>query len=150
MLAIDRFKQLNPSINSIKITKDDYDKIVGWTLLDEGGEVIGYGFSLKVPEQTLEIPDAEEFDSYVVTGILSLDHVLLDLSVEVHEDYENPVWAEGVLEDDYIQQYIGLTAGSVKLSPNGKIDAISESTVSCAAITESVRNRMEAIKKFIG
>jgi len=146
MLAIDRFKNINPQIDYIKVVRNKYEEVIGWQLFDEGGAVLGYGFSLKVPEQDLDIPLAEEFDAYMVTGIVSTDYVLKDLVIEIHEDYDNPVWAEDILEAEYINQYIGLTADSIKLSPDGEIDAISESTISSAAVTDSVRKKMEAFQ----
>ena len=144
MLMIDRFKGLFPTVARIKRVASEG---VYWELYDSSDTLIGYGFYAEVPETRLDIPDAEEFDKYEVTGIVDLNYKITALDITQHPDRTEPLWAPGIIEPEFEKLYLGLSAETIRLSPEGKIDAITEATISSKLITEAVRNRVEDIMK---
>jgi len=148
MTMLERFKLLNPNINRIKI-KRGAEGVIGWELYDESGALLGYGFYIKVPESSLDVPLAEEFDIYDVTGIVDLDFKVTELNIDRHPDYTGDLWAVDIVEDEFKQQYIGLSSESIGLAPEGKINAISESTLSSKQVTQAIKEKVETLVKFL-
>jgi hypothetical protein len=144
MTNLERFQQLNPEITKIRIKRDG-DNILGWELR-KGEELVGYGFTMKVPEQALDIPDTEEFDVYEVTGVLDTEFKIVSLDIALHEGFNGNLWAEEIVEAPYGDQYIGLAAAQIRLAPDGPIDAISGSTISSEAVTTAVREKSEQLE----
>jgi hypothetical protein len=145
MLKKDRFKLLLPELAKIKRIVNENESVY-WEVYDESGELLAYAFYEVVPDSDLDIPEAEEFDKYELTGIVDLDHKIQAIDICVHPDFEGELWAGPVLEEDFRAQYIALASEEVELSPYGKIDAISECTMSSKLLTETVREKLEAIK----
>jgi hypothetical protein len=56
-------------------------------------------------------------------------------------------WTMDVTELGFEKQFIGLMAEEVNLSPDGKIDAITDATLSSTWITDGIRGKVEEIIK---
>jgi hypothetical protein len=149
MSMVERFQQLLPNIARIKrIVKDDESAY--WEAYDTSSSLLGYAFHLDVPRKTqVDMPDAEEFDKYEILGIASIDLKILKINIAPHPEYAGELWAAEIVEPKYGQQYLGLTAEEIKLSPDGKIDAVSEGTISSKLITEAVMEKLIEIDKEI-
>jgi len=145
MTNLEKFQALDLKVTKIKIQRKG-DAILGWGLFADE-EKIGYGFILKAPDQAFGVPETEEFDMYTVTGILDLDFKLRTLDITLHEDYKGDLWAVGIDEAPYKEQYIGLETAKMKLSPDGDIDAISGSTISSKTVTDAIRERIIEMEK---
>jgi hypothetical protein len=52
-----------------------------------------------------------------------------------------------VTEPGFENRFIGLTVEEVNLSPDGKIDAITDATLSSTWITDGIRGKVEEIIK---
>ena len=50
-----------------------------------------------------------------------------------------------VTEPDFEKQFIGLMVEEVNLSPDGKIDAITDATLSSTWITDGIRQKVQEI-----
>jgi hypothetical protein len=50
-----------------------------------------------------------------------------------------------VTEPGFEKQFIGLTVEEVNLSPDGKIDAITDATLSSTWITDGIRQKVQEI-----
>jgi hypothetical protein len=147
MTKLELFQQLKPEVTKIRIKRDG-DDVVGWELL-EGDEVIGYGFTMKVPDSALSVPDTEEFDIYEVTGIVDPDFKVETLNIAPHEDFGGTLWAEDIFEEAFGVQYIGIAAAEVyDETGGGGIDVISGSTISSNAVTNAVRAKLEKIESL--
>lgn len=146
MTKLEKFQELDPKVTKIKIQRSG-DEILGWTLFADDEEKIGYGFIMKAPDQAFGVPETEEFDLYEVTGILDLDFKLRELDIALHEDYKGDLWAEGINDAPYKDQYIGLEAEKMRLSPDGAIDAISGSTISSKTVTDAIREKIMEMEK---
>jgi hypothetical protein len=146
MTKLERFQQFNPEITKIKIKRNE-DYVIGWELL-KGDETVGYGFAVKVPDQTLELPETEEFDIYEVTGVLDTEFRIVDLDIVLHEDYKGDLWAEEIVEAAYKDQYKDLALDEVVLTEDGgTIDLISGSTISSNAVTRAVRYKLKTLEE---
>jgi len=145
MLMKDRFKLLLPELAKIKRVLNERENVY-WEVYDELGELLGYAFYEVVPDSDLDIPEAEEFDKYELTGIVDLDHKISAMDVSEHPDFDGNLWAEGVLEPEFYEQYVGLPFEEIGLSPDGQIDAITECTMSAKLLTETIREKIEDIK----
>jgi hypothetical protein len=145
MTKLEKFQLLNPKITKIKIVREG-DDILGWELFNDS-EKAGYGFNMKVPDQAFDIPDTEEFDVYEVTGVIDTEFKIDGLDIVLHEDFKGTLWAEDIIEAAYRDQYTGLAAEQIQISPAGAIDAISGSTISSNAVTAAIR---EKLMKFEG
>jgi hypothetical protein len=142
MTKLELFQQLKPEISKVRISRDG-DDIVGWELLRDG-DVIGYGFSMKVPDSALAVPDTEEFDIYEVTGVVDTDFKVEAIDIALHEDYGGDLWAEDIVETDYRDQYVGLAAAEIHdTTDGGGIDVISGSTISSNSVTNAIRVKLE-------
>jgi uncharacterized protein with FMN-binding domain len=54
-------------------------------------------------------------------------------------------WTMEVTEPGFEKQFIGLMVDEVNLSPDGKIDAITDATLSSTWITDGIRQKVEEI-----
>ena len=144
MTNLERFQSLNPKVTKIRIRRDG-DDITGWELF-EGEERMGYGFIIKVPDQAFNIPDSGEYDIYEVIGIADTAFRIDSLDINLHEDYEGDLWAKEIVEDDYKSKYAGLEEVQIRVPPDGVVDVISGSTISCDAVTKAVREKLMVLE----
>jgi hypothetical protein len=56
-------------------------------------------------------------------------------------------WTMDVTEPGFEKRFIGLMVEEVNLSPDGKIDAITDATLSSTWITDGIRGKVEEIIK---
>jgi hypothetical protein len=54
-------------------------------------------------------------------------------------------WTIDVTEPGFEKQFIGLMVEEVNLSPDGKIDAITDATLSSTWITDGIRQKVQEI-----
>ena len=144
MLMVERFRQLLPEVARIKRVARDGETLY-WEVYDESGSLIGYAFYVEVPETIPDVPEAEEFDKYEVLGIMGLNYEITALDIAPHPQGPEKLWAEDIVEAAYEKQYVGLSAEEIRLGPEGKIDAISDASLSSALVTVAIRNKLEAI-----
>jgi hypothetical protein len=144
MLMKERFKLLQPEIAKIRRKVNEREGVY-WEVYDEEESLLGYAFYAVVPESAIDIPEAEEFDKYEVTGIVDKIYKISALDISEHPDRTEDLWAVDIVEPPYGRQYLGLPPEKIRLAPDGDIDAITESTLSSKLITEAIREKVEHI-----
>jgi hypothetical protein len=141
------FKRLLPQIAQMKQLVGD-GEIVCWEAYDESGELVGYAFAKDIPEAVADIPGAEDMDKYQVFGIIDpKEYRIINLDIAIHPDMVKEPWTMDVTEPGFEKQFIGLMVEEVNLSPDGKIDAITDATLSSTWITDGIRGKVEEIIK---
>jgi hypothetical protein len=145
MKELERFRQLLPQIVRVKPLVSD-DEVVCWEAYDESGAMLGYAFAADVPETAPDIPGMEEMDKYQVTGIVEpKEYRIISLDISLHPEGPEEPWDIRITEPDFERQYIGLTVEEIDLSPDGKIDAISDATFSSTWLTDAIRGKVRAM-----
>lgn len=150
MLKKDKFKELMPDVERIKKISDQESGKGYWEIYNEQGNMIALAFYLEVPETPPESDEAAEFDKYEVWGITSPELEMKILEIEPHPDGPENLWAEGVTEPEYAGQFLGLTTDDMRLSPVGKIDAVTDGTISSKLLAEAIRTHLEFMANRIG
>ncbi len=141
------FKQLLPQIAKLKPLSAD-NEIICWEAFDQSGTLLGYAFAKDVPELGSDFPGAEDMDKYQVRGIVDpKEHKITGIDISLHPEGTDQPWTTEITEPKFKKQYIGLTVKEIDLSPDGKIDAISEATLSSTWITTAIRDKVEEIIK---
>ena len=139
------FKRLLPQIAQMKQLVGD-GEIVCWEAYDESGELIGYAFAKDIPEAVADIPGAEDMDKYQVFGIIDpKEYRIINLDIAIHPDMVKEPWTMDVTEPGFEKQFIGLMVEEVNLSPDGKIDAITDATLSSTWIIDGIRGKVQEI-----
>jgi len=144
MLMKDRLKKLLPELARIKRVAEEGESLY-WEIYDEGGALIGYGAYADVPETPPDIEDVEEFDKYAVTAIVSTDYRVQAIDIGEHPDGPETLWSEDIIAGPYANQYIGMSKDDIKLAPEGKIDSITDATLSARMVTDAIRSKVEII-----
>ena len=147
----ERFTQLLPEVAQTKPVVDEGETIY-WEAYDKSGSLIGYAFDAVVPEAAADIVEMEDMDKYQIHCIVDpKEYKIIALDISIHPDSPEEVWAEAIAEPEFEKQYIGLTVEEVDLSPDGKIDAITDATLSTSWVTNAMRDRIgEIIKRTKG
>ena len=141
------FKRLLPQIAQMRQLVGD-GEIVCWEAYDESGELIGYAFAKDIPEAVADIPGAEDMDKYQVFGIIDpKEYKIINLDIAIHPEMAKEPWTMDVTEPGFEKRFIGLMVEEVNLSPDGKIDAITDATLSSTWITDGIRGKVEEIIK---
>jgi hypothetical protein len=139
------FKRLLPQIAQLKQLADN-GEIVCWEAFDGSGELLGYAFTKEIPEAVANIPGAEDMDRYRVFGILDpKEYKIINLDIAIHPEMTKEPWTMDVTEPGFEKQFIGLRVEEVNLSPDGKIDAITDATLSSTWITDGIREKVQEI-----
>ncbi|MCJ7782519.1 MAG: FMN-binding protein, partial [Desulfobacterales bacterium] len=139
------FKRLLPQIAQMRQLVGD-GEIVCWEAYDESGELIGYAFAKDIPEAVADIPGAEDMDKYQVFGIIDpKEYKIINLDIAIHPEMVKEPWTMDVAEPGFEKQFIGLMVEEVNLSPDGKIDAITDATLSSTWITDGIREKVKEI-----
>lgn len=146
MLMLERFQQILPEIARIKRVAEDGETVY-WEAYDESGALIGFAFYLEVPESQPDLADIEEFDKYEVLGIANLELKIVTLDIAPHPEGPKDMWAGAVVESKFKEQFLELSAEEVKLSPEGKIDAVAEGTISSTLVTNAIRGKLDEISE---
>jgi hypothetical protein len=141
------FKRLLPQITEMKQLVSD-GEIVCWEAYDESGKLIGYAFAKDIPEAVADIPGVEDMDRYQVFGIVDpKEYKIINLDIAIHPEMAKEPWTMDVTEPGFEKRFIGLMVEEVNLSPDGKIDAITDATLSSTWITDGIRGKVEEIIK---
>jgi hypothetical protein len=144
---MERFARLLPSIARIEPV-DDGEETVCWEAYDSAGVLVGYVFAADVPEAAADLEETEEMDKYQVIGLVDPEeYKIIALDISIHPQGPEEPWAESIAEPEFESQYIGLTVEDIDLSPDGKIDAITDATLSSTWVTDAIRGRIEEIIK---
>ena len=142
---MEEFKRLLPQIARIKQLASGED-IVCWEAYEESGRLIGYAFAKDIPETVPDIPGADEMDRYRVFGIIDpVEYKIINLDIVLHPEMNRDPWTLEVIEPDFEKRFVGLSGSEIGLSPGGKIDAVSEATLSSTWITDAIREKVEEI-----
>jgi hypothetical protein len=145
MDEIERFKQLLPEIAQARPLVSD-DEVICWEVYDQSGALLGYAFAADVPETVPDIPGMEEMDKYQVTGIVEpKEYKIIKLDIALHPEGPAEPWDIRITEPDFEKQYLGLTVAEIDLSPDGKIDAITDATFSSTWLTDAIREKVRAM-----
>ena len=144
---MERFARLLPNIAHMKPVASDGEPIC-WEAYDKGGSLLGYAFAADVPEAVADVGETEEMDKYRVIGIVDpREFKIIALDISIHPEGPEEPWATEITEPEFEEQYMGLTVEEIDLSPDGKIDAITDSTLSSTWVTDAIRERVKEIMK---
>ena len=117
-----------------------------WEAYDESDSLLGYAFTAIVPEVVPDIPDMEEMDKYQVDGILDPnEYKMINIDIALHPEGPEEPWTMEITEPEFERQFIGLTVEDIDLTPDGKIDAITDATLSSTWITDAIREKVSDI-----
>ncbi|HUL30354.1 MAG TPA: FMN-binding protein [Thermodesulfobacteriota bacterium] len=139
------FKRLLPGIAELKQLMSN-GEIVCWEAYDASHQLIGYAFAKEIPEAIADIPGAEDMDRYQVFGIVDpKEYKIINLDIAIHPEMTKEPWTMDVTEPEFEKRFIGLKVEEVNLSPDGKIDAITDATLSSTWITDGIRQKVQEI-----
>ena len=142
---MENFKRLLPQIAEMKQLVSG-GEIVCWEAYDESDQLIGYAFAKDIPEAIADIPGADEMDRYRVLGIVDpVEYKIINLDIVLHPEMTKEPWTMDVTEPGFEKRFIGLKVEEVNLSPDGKIDAITDATLSVTWITDGIRQKVQEI-----
>lgn len=142
---MEEFKRLLPQITRIEQLAGD-GNILCWEAYEASDRLIGYAFVKDIPETVPDIPGADEMDRYRVFGIIDpVEYKIINLDIVLHPEMNRDPWTLEVIEPDFEKKFIGLSGSEIGLSPDGKIDAVSEATLSSTWITDAIREKVEEI-----
>ena len=97
-----------------------------------------------------DIPDMEEMDKYQVVGIVDTkEYRIINLDISLHPEGPEEPWTTEITEPEFEKQYIGLTLEEIDLSPDGKIDAITDATLSSTWITDAIQEKVSELLKRV-
>lgn len=117
-----------------------------WKAYDAAGDLLGYAFAAKVPETIPDIPGMDEMDRYFVNGMVDpKDHTIINIEIVLDPEGPEDPWTMEILEPAFSRQYGGLTVEEIDLSPDGKIDAITDATLSSTWVTNAIRDKVSEI-----
>ncbi len=146
-VVIESFKRLSPEIARTEQLVSD-NEIVCWETYDPSGKLIGYAFAKDIPEAVADIPGVEDMDRYQVFGIVDPEeYKIIKLDIAIHPEMVKEPWTTDVTEPGFEKQFVGLMVEEVSLSPDGKIDAITDATLSSTWITDGIREKIQEIIK---
>ncbi len=141
------FKRLMPEIAEIKQPIGD-GATVCWEAYDASGKLLGYAFVADVPESVADIPGADEMDRYQIFGIVDPGEFrILRVEIRIHPEMTEEPWTLEVTEPEFEEKFLGLSVEEINLAPDGKIDAVSEATLSSTWIADGVREKVREIIK---
>ena len=142
---MENFKRLLPQIAELKQLVSD-GEIVCWEAYSVSGQLIGYAFAKDIPEAVADIPGTEDMDKYRVFGIVDpKEYKIIDLDITIHPEMAKEPWTIDVTEPGFENRFIGMTVEEINLSPDGKIDAITDATLSSTWITDGIRQKVQEI-----
>ena len=146
---MERFERLFPEIAQIRPFAGDAETLC-WEAYDQEGLLVGYAFAVDVPESVADAGEMQEMDKYQVFGIMDpKEYKIIALDIAIHPGGPEEPWATEITEPEFEKQYIGLTVEEIELSPDGKIDAITDSTLSSTWVTNAIREKVQAIFKKV-
>ena len=142
---MERFKKLLPEIAQIKPLASD-DEVICYEAYGASGTLIGYAFAADVPETLPDIPGMDEMDKYQVVGVVDpKEYKIIGLDISLHPEGPEEPWDIRITEAEFEGQFIGLTVDEIELSPDGKIDAITDASFSSAWLTDAIREKVREI-----
>ena len=149
MDKVDTFKRLLPEVVRIEPLAGS-EGLDFWKAYDAAGGLLGYAFTANVPETIPDIPGMDEMDRYLVAGIVdSKDYTIINVQIELDPEGPADPWTMEICEPVFLEQYVGLTVEEIDLSPDGKIDAITDATLSSTWVTSAVRDKVSDILRMV-
>lgn len=102
------------------------------------GMLIGYAFVTRAYAPT---------DRLEIVGIVDLDYRVVAIDVErlPESEYQNP----GIILPAFAHEFVGLSVNELRLSPDGKVDAVTGATLSSSAVVDAIEKKMEEIMQMI-
>ena len=132
-----KVKRLLPDAADFKpVGKDGI--VIYYEAFDKVGMVIGYAFVTRAYAPT---------DRLEIVGVVNLDYEVLAIDVEPLPRYPE-LHDATITQPAFEDEFAGLSAKDLNLSPKGKIDAITGATVSSDAVTEAVRDKLQEIMQI--
>ena len=140
---MERFRKFLPEIAELKPLGGD-GEAYGWEACDAAGNRLGYTFAMDVPESLPDIPGMEDMDRYVVLGAVDTEYRVIGVDISIHPDKaDDEPWDITITEPEFEGRYTGLAVEEIELSPDGKIDAITDATLSSTWITDAIREKIK-------
>jgi FMN-binding domain len=145
----DTFKRLLPEVARIEPLAGS-EGLDFWNAYDAAGGLLGYAFTANVPETIPDIPGMDEMDRYFVNGMVDpKDHTIINIEILLDPEGPEEPWTMEIIEPAFTGQYVGLTVEEIDLSPDGKIDAITDATLSSNWVTTAVRDKVSDILRMV-
>lgn len=139
---MDQVKSLLPQVGRVEQLGGDSDTTC-WRAFDRNDNLIAYAFTAIVPEAATDEIDMEDMDRYQIVGMLDpSDYKVIALDIALDPSGPDKPWEIKITEREFEQQYLGLTAEEIWLSPDGKIDAITDATLSSTWVTQAIRQKV--------
>jgi electron transport complex protein RnfG len=114
---------------------DEEGNIHYYEAYDSEGALIGFGFIQS---------GRGMWGGITVAGVIDLDYRIM--GIVVLEQGETPGLGARIVENKFLNQFIGLETNSIKLKKyNGAVDAISGATVSSKSVTDIIRKEVERV-----
>jgi hypothetical protein len=145
--SMENFTQLMPEIAQLKPLVKSGETIC-WDAYNKAGKLLGYAFSVDCPEMVAGLGDDQEMDKYRIFGIVDpKEYKIIAIDITIHPEGPAEPWALEIAEPKFEKQYLGLTVKEIELSPDGKIDAITDSTMSSNFVTQAIHEKVQNIIK---
>lgn len=124
-----KFQSLLPNASKFyPVMKND--EVLYYRAYSSDDKLVGYAFETKVYAPT------ERFLVYV-----AVDPSFKIIAIDVEQAPDSMTMMNPrILTSDFENQFIGLSANDLALSPEGKIDAVTGATISSGAIVDAVKN----------
>ena len=144
---MEQFTQLMPAIAQLKPIVSSGETVC-WESYDSAGKLLGYAFVTDAPELVADIGEGQEMDKYKIFGVVDPEEFkIIALDITIHPEGPEETWAMKITEPPFEKQSLGLSVKEIELSPDGKIDAITDSTLSSNFVTNAIREKVENIIK---
>jgi electron transport complex protein RnfG len=106
---------------------------------DDDGKLIGYVFLTK----------GKGYSS-IIEIMLGLDSQFKVAGLKIVSQTETPGLGTRIMENSFLQQFIGKAGQEIALKKDaGEIDAITGATISSRAVTKTINNAIEKLKKTV-
>lgn len=124
-----KFQALLPNASKFyPIMKND--EVLYYRAYSSDNKLVGYAFETKAYAPT---------DRFLVYVAVDPSFKIVAIDVEQAPD-SMTMMNPRILTSDFENQFIGLSANDLALSPEGKIDAVTGATISSGAIVDAVKN----------
>jgi len=133
----EKFKRLLPDAVDFKPVGKD-GKVIYYEGYNNKGILIGYAFGARAYAET---------DKLEIVGIVDLDYRVVAIDVEPLPG--TGLVRLGIAQPAFDHEFVGLSVKELHLSPDGKVDAVTGATMSSAAVTDAIREKIEEIMQTI-
>ena len=145
---IERLREFDPKISKAEPCDDARQKGL-WKVFDSGGNLTAYAFEALAPEAVGDASELEDMDRYEVLGLVDpMDYRVLAIDISLAPGGSDRPWDPVLIQPEFENRYVGLSADEIKLSPEGKIDAVTDATLSSRWITEAVHRKVKDVVEW--